>query len=179
MGDGTSLTTEASALMDASTVHDDDNGGSWTVSWHPAPDVPEGTPHGAAGICVTPAGEVVLITPNVENVRWDLPAGRPEADETSEQTLRREMREEACAEVTAARLLGHVRSACIAGPQTGSVLVRSIWRAEVTLSPWKPEYEIVARRCVAPADVRDVLATTWTGGLADILTLALTAASLE
>lgn len=164
--------------MDASEVHDDGNGGTWIVSWHPGQVVPGGTSHGAAGICVTPSGEVVLSTPNIDRVRWDLPAGRPEGDETLEETLRREVREEACAEVTAARLLGHARSVCIAGPQTGKVLVRSIWRAEVILEPWAPEYEIVARRCVAPAEVRGLLAATWTGGLGELLGPILTAADI-
>lgn len=164
--------------MDASEVHDDGNGGTWIVSWHPGPVVPGGTPHGAAGICVTRSGEVVLITPNIDRIRWDLPSGRPEGDETLEETLRREVREEACAEVTAARLLGHARSVCIAGPQTGKVLVRSIWRAEVILEPWRPEYEIVARRCVAPAEVRGLLAATWTGGLGELLDPILTAADV-
>lgn len=164
--------------MDASEVHDDGNGGTWIVSWHPPPEIPDGTPHGAAGICVTPCGEIVLITPNIDQARWDLPAGRPEGDETLEETLRREVREEACAEVTATRLLGHARSVCITGPQTGKVLVRSIWRAEVTLESWAPEYEIVARWCVAPAEVRGLLAATWTGGLGELLGPILTAADL-
>ena len=50
--------------------------------------------------------------------------------------------------VTGARLLGAVRSRCLSGPEEGLVLVRSIWRAEVTLLPWRPEYEIRFRRVV-------------------------------
>jgi ADP-ribose pyrophosphatase YjhB (NUDIX family) len=44
-----------------------------------------------------------------DGVIWDLPAGRPEPGESWEQTLRREMDEEACATVIAARLLGFTR----------------------------------------------------------------------
>ncbi len=81
--------------------------------------------------------------------------------------------------MTAARLLGQVRSVCIAGLQTGKVLVRSVWRAEVILEPWAPEHEIVARRCVAPAEVRGLLAATWTGGLGELLGPILAAADFD
>jgi len=76
----------------------------------------------------------------------------------SEETLRREMREEACATVVKARLLGFCRSACVVGPQAGQVLVRSVWRAEVELAPWEPQFEVTHRRLVAPAEVIDHLA---------------------
>jgi 8-oxo-dGTP pyrophosphatase MutT (NUDIX family) len=42
--------------------------------------------------------------------RWGWPEGRPEGDESWEQTLRREVLEEACATVVDARLLGFTRS---------------------------------------------------------------------
>jgi ADP-ribose pyrophosphatase YjhB (NUDIX family) len=108
-------------------------------------------PHGAEGVCVTPAGEVVLISP--DGKVWDLPAGRPEMGESWEDTLRREMLEEACATVLEATLLGFTRGACVQGPETGRVLVRSVWRAEVELAPWQPRFEIPHRRVVATADV--------------------------
>jgi len=78
------------------------NGQDWTVSWHRPPTAPTGTAHGAAGVCVIENGEIVLISNNDSD--WDLPAGRTEGDETWEQTLRREMLEEACATVVDARL---------------------------------------------------------------------------
>jgi NUDIX domain-containing protein len=114
------------------------NGQDWLVSWHPPPQPPDGIPHGAEGVCVTPAGEVVLISP--DSKFWDLPAGRPEMGETWEDTLRREMLEEACATVLEA------------------TLVRSVWRAEVELAPWQPRFEIPHRRVVAAADVMGQLA---------------------
>jgi hypothetical protein len=52
-----------------------------------------------------------------------------------------------------AQLLGFYRSECVAGRQIGLVLVRSFWRAEVTLEPWVPQFEIVARQVVPPAEL--------------------------
>jgi hypothetical protein len=61
--------------------------------------------------------------------------------------------EEACATVTRARLLGFVRGRCVSGREQGLVLVRSIWCAEVTLRPWRPEHEIPFRRTVPASDL--------------------------
>ncbi|MDQ2787702.1 MAG: NUDIX domain-containing protein [Chloroflexota bacterium] len=128
----------------------------WIVSWHPPLTPPDGTPHGAAGLCVTGDGKIVVISQ--DGAHWDIPAGRPEGDETWEETLRREMCEEACATVVRANLLGFSRGACIAGPQAGRVIVRSFWRAEVELAPWAPQFEIAYRRVVAVTEVLDQLA---------------------
>jgi ADP-ribose pyrophosphatase YjhB (NUDIX family) len=128
------------------------DGQVWAVSWHPPPTPPDGTPHGAAGVCVTSEGEVVLVSNDGE--QWDLPAGRSEADESWEQTLRREMLEEACAAVLRTRLLGFSRGACLEGHEQGLVLVRSLWRADVELAPWNPQFEIAHRRLVTAVELR-------------------------
>ena len=124
------------------------NGGEWIVAWYPASEIPEGTPHGAAGICLTSDGALVLIGNDGE--RWGLPGGRPEEQESWRQTLHREVLEEACTTVIQARLLGFTRGKCVSGPEAGLVLVRSMWRAEVELAAWKPQFEI-AYRNVVPA----------------------------
>jgi len=128
------------------------NGQVWAVSWHPPPAPPAGTPHGSAGVCVTADGQVVVISGDGE--RWDLPAGRPETGETWEQTLRREMLEETCGVVRHARLLGFSRGACREGHEQGLVLVRALWRADIELRPWKPEFEVPHRRLVTPNALR-------------------------
>jgi ADP-ribose pyrophosphatase YjhB (NUDIX family) len=125
------------------------NGGDWIVAWHPASMAPKGTPHGATAICLTADGGLVLIGNDGE--RWGLPGGRPERQESWEQTLHREVLEEACAKVVRARLLGFTQGKCGAGPEEGLVLVRSLWRAEVELAPWTPQFEIAHRR-VIPAE---------------------------
>ena len=153
------------------TVRDDeellhqDNGQDWIVSWHPPPTPPDGTPHGAAGVCVTSDGKVVLVE---LNGGWEIPAGRTEGDETWEETLRREMMEEACAVVVEARLLGFVRSRCVRGVQEGHIIVRSMWRAAVELRPWDPHFEIPERLGVPAAEVRDRLAYPLSAGMARI-----------
>ena len=76
------------------------------------------------------------------------PGGRPEGNEDWEQTLRREVLEEACAVVTDARLLGFTRGRCVEGPARGPMLIRSIWLARVTLDEWLPRFEIRYRKLV-------------------------------
>ena len=126
------------------------NGGDWIVAWHPpSSGAPVGTPHGAAGICLTQDSGLVLISNDGE--RWGLPGGRPEGQESWEQTLLREMLEEACATVVEARLLGFSRGKCVAGHEKGLTLVRSMWRAQVELGSWEPHFEIAHRR-VVPAE---------------------------
>ncbi len=127
------------------------NGGEWVLSWYPAGTPPEGRKHGANAFCVTPDSCVVLISNDGE--RWGWPGGRPEGDESWEQTLRREVWEEVCAIVVDARLLGFSRGACITGPEQGLTLVRSVWRAEVELRPWSPSCEITQRRVVCATEL--------------------------
>ena len=83
---------------------------------------------------------------------WDVPGGRPEGDEDWRQTLDREVLEEACASVDAATLIGFSRGVCIEGHEAGLVLVRSLWRAEVTLNPWRPQHEMSHRLVTTPED---------------------------
>jgi len=122
------------------------NGQEWHVAWYPPPDPPPGTPHGAEAVCR--AGDrIVVVSPDGE--RWGLPAGRPEGPEQWVDTMRREVREEACAEVMECRLLGFSRGVCVRGPQEGLVLVRSMWRAEVRLDAWEPRFEMDHRRLLS------------------------------
>jgi ADP-ribose pyrophosphatase YjhB (NUDIX family) len=123
-------------------------GQDWRVRWFPPEAEPPGTAHGAAAVCVA-HDQVVLVSGDGD--RWGIPGGRPEAGEDWADTLQREALEEACAVVTACKLLGFSRGVCTQGPQRGLVLVRSIWRADVQLKPWEPRFEMSHRRLV-PAD---------------------------
>jgi ADP-ribose pyrophosphatase YjhB (NUDIX family) len=132
------------------------NLGDWSIAWNSPPTAPVGKAQGANGLCVTADGGVVLISNDGKRWRW--PGGRPEGDESWEQTLRREIWEETCAIVGDARLLGFSRAMCLRGPEEGLVMVRSIWRAEVELRPWEPRFEIAHRRIV-PAN--ELLSHLW------------------
>jgi ADP-ribose pyrophosphatase YjhB (NUDIX family) len=127
------------------------NGGDWLIAWNSPVPIPVGKNHGANGFCVTADRGVVLISN--DGVRWGWPGGRPEGDESWEQTLRREIWEETCAIVGDARLLGFCRGVCLTGPEEGLVLVRSIWRADVELRPWEPRFEIAHRRVVQATEL--------------------------
>jgi ADP-ribose pyrophosphatase YjhB (NUDIX family) len=122
-------------------------GQDWRVAWYPPPDPPPGVAHGAEAICVTDE-RVVLVSR--DGRLWGLPAGRPEEHE-GWLSLRREVREEACAEVVGSRLLGFTRGVCVRGREQGLVLVRSHWRAVVRVLTWEPRFEMTHRRLV-PAD---------------------------
>ena len=126
----------------------DGRGQDIVSTWHP-PELtaPSGKPHGAAGICFTSEGNVVLVE---ESGSWVFPGGRPEEDEDWRATLDREVLEEACASVEEATLLGFARGECIRGEEEGLVLVRSLWRAEVSLHPWEPQHETTDRIVVPP-----------------------------
>lgn len=143
------------AARDGDVIAVQANGGNWLVAWHPPTEAPAGEPHGANGWCVTAANDVVLISPDGERCGW--PGGRPEPGESWEETLRREVLEEACATVVDSRLLGFCRSQCLSGPEQGLVLVRSMWRANVVLMPWQPRFEIASRRVVPLAQLEEHL----------------------
>ena len=126
------------------------DGQDWVASWHPSVlPAPSGKPHGSAAVCLTTAGDVVLVSSDGKS--WELPGGRPEGDEDWRATLEREVIEEACACVEEASLLGFSKGVCRRGPEKGLVLVRSLWRVVVSLRQWEPRHEISHRRLV-PSD---------------------------
>ena len=143
------------AAADREPMAVESNGGQWVISWHPPGEEPPGEPHGASAFCLTDDGSVVLISS--DGNRWGWPGGRPEGGETWEEVLRREIREETCCEVQTARLLGFVQARCVSGPEAGLVLVRSIWRADVSVLEWAPEHEISHRRLVPASGLADHL----------------------
>jgi ADP-ribose pyrophosphatase YjhB (NUDIX family) len=141
----------------------DARGQDWLASWHPAGAPPPGKRHGADGICFTPDGLVVLVTADGE--RWIAPGGRPEGDEDWRQTLDREVLEEACAQVERATLLGFARGVCLRGEEQGLVLVRSWWRADVSLQEWHPQYESKERRLLPLDDAQALVLSSNPHGL--------------
>jgi 8-oxo-dGTP pyrophosphatase MutT (NUDIX family) len=131
----------------------------WMASWHSPGEPPSGKPHGAAGVCVTPDNRLILVS--ADEKFWELPAGRPESGESWEQTLRREVFEEACATVTKVRLLGYSCGRCVGGSERGLVLVRAFFRADVRLHDWNPAHETRFRRVVTPSEALALLPDVW------------------
>ncbi len=132
------------------------DGQEWHLDWYPLAEPPTetqtqppaGLPHGSTGVCVVGA-EVLIVH---DGHGWGLPGGRPEPGEDWLTTLHREVREEACATVLDARLLGFARGECVRGREYGRVLVRAHFSARVRLDPWEPEFEMVERRLVPVPD---------------------------
>ena len=132
-----------------------DDGQDWIASWHPPTyPPPNGKPHGSAAICLTQDKQIVLIS--TDNISWDLPGGRPEGDEDWRMTMEREVFEEACATVKEAELLGFSKGLCVKGPEEGLILIRSLWRADVSILDWEPHHEI-GYRLLVPSNT----ALTW------------------
>jgi len=139
--------------MDMNRTEDDtDAGADWVLSWTPASlEVPVGINHGASALCRVASGDLVVISEN-GGASWDLPGGRPRGDESLRQTLDRGLWDEARARASQATLLGYARSACLAGPHQGLVLVRSLWLADVALEAWEVGLEEANRLVVLPVE---------------------------
>jgi len=126
------------------------NGQDWIASWYPPIfPPPNGTPHGSAAVCLTTEGNVILVSEDGQS--WNLPSGRPEKGEDWRTTLEREVLEEACARVEEATLLGFSKGICVKGREEGLVLVRSLWRAVVSLGKWEPHHEM-SHRLLVPSN---------------------------
>jgi hypothetical protein len=67
------------------------------------------------------------------------------------------MFEETCCRVQDATLLGFARGVCIRGHEEGLVLVRSLWRVEVSLEDWDPKFGIVGRHVLPPRNALPLL----------------------
>lgn len=139
-----------------------DASGTWRVSLHGPKDRPEGAPHGSEAIIMIDDDQTVLVR-NV-NGRLNTPGGHPADGESSVETMIREVREEACAEVTAYAPIAFARSECLQGERRGHVMVRDMYVARVNLLPWQqPEFEIAERLVVPIADLVEIMRADWPG----------------
>lgn len=110
-----------------------------------------------SGLCFTAEGHIVLVSQ--DGNEWSLPGGKPEGDETWEETLRREVAEEACAEVLDCRLLGAQR---VEGLTPQPYYQLRFW-ARVGLNPFAPMFETRHRRVIRAEEFSQALA--WGAGI--------------
>lgn len=139
-----------------------DSSGTWKVSLHPPDDRPHGANQGSEAICMLDDIETVLVRST--SGRLNTPGGHPKDGESSEDTMIREVREEACAQVTSWQLLGYARSECLEGDRAGHVMVRDMYVARVVLQPWVQPGEEVLERLIVPLDeLPQLMAVDWPG----------------
>jgi ADP-ribose pyrophosphatase YjhB (NUDIX family) len=100
----------------------------------------------ALGLCFTAGFQLVMVT--WDGRQWTFPGGTVENGETVEQTLIREVAEEACARVVACHYLAAQHVADPLNPNGGSSYYQTRWWARVYLDPWQPRHEMTARQLV-------------------------------
>lgn len=129
-----------------------DVGDQWyTASWLPNDGQHYEAARQARGLAVTHDGDAVLVRHRDGDEQ--IPGGSREAGEDLRATLDRELREEACARVTDAELLGYMRAARRDRGGVSDVHYGSRWWARVELDPWTADWEMSDRRLVPYPDV--------------------------
>ena len=109
------------------------------------------------GVCVTGEGHVLLVLDN-SNL-WGIPGGGREGDETAEETLVREVWEEARVRVVESKYLTAMRVARL--DETGGVASlehHAHYWARVEVAPWEGGFETTERRMLPVHEALDLSA---------------------
>jgi len=109
-----------------------------------------------SGLCFTEGGLIVLVSEDAGG--WNLPGGKPEPGETWEQTLGREVAEEACADILRVEFMGAQR---VEGLTAEPYYQLRSW-ARVRLNPFLPQFEMRHRTTVSARDYTHIL--SWGAG---------------
>lgn len=136
--------------------------GSWRVSLHAPDNRPHGPSNGAEAICMIDDATTVVIRQASGGL--NTPGGPPVDGESGENTMIREVLEQACCEVLSWQLMAFARSECVNGPETGAITVRDMYLARVELLPWvQPETRAIERILVLLDQLVETMSADWVG----------------
>lgn len=131
-------------------------GVSGLARWRPGV-LPAANVTQVSGVCLTDNSRIVLVSE--DGRRWNLPGGKPEDGESWPATLKRELWEEACAEVLSSRYLGTQQIEGL----TAAPYHQLRFSVRVRLRPFDASFETKFRRTVPPEEVVEAL--SWGPGL--------------
>ena len=141
----------------ATELFDAVNGIRMLMTVREAPPPPGAVLGSSYGVCVTADGDAVIVTQDAAS-GWGLPGGRPEPGETPEETLAREVGEEACARVVDREVLLTSEDQLFDGHRNvARHHFTPVYWARVELDEWRPAFEMTERRLVPLADLGDAL----------------------
>ena len=118
--------------------------------WLPAPYVPErALTIQSSGLCFTAEGKITLVS---DGKGWVCPGGYPEDGETLEETLIREIAEEACARVKDYEYIGCIRTYELPPVPPGSppLFYQMRYWVRIENEPFIPKHEMTHRIDVLP-----------------------------
>ena len=125
--------------------------------WLPAPYVPEcELTIQSSGLCFTPQGLLTLVS---DGKGWVCPGGYPDAGETLEETLVREIWEEACATVLDYEYIGAIRTYELPPIPEGSLplFYQARFWVRIENGEFNPTHEMTQRTEIRPEEFVETL----------------------
>jgi len=133
------------------------SGSRGLVSWlEPEQALADGRVERVEAIPLSGAREVVAVAGGGDQPFWIPPGGRREKGESLEATLRRELLEEACAQLTSSQLIGFQHCRYLNGARAGEVTLEAMFWARIELDAFMPNSETHARRLMSLADAYEL-----------------------
>jgi ADP-ribose pyrophosphatase YjhB (NUDIX family) len=132
------------------------SGARATMTWVEPGDAPDDAAvERAEAVAFASSTEIVAVCEDGRHL-WMLPGGHREPGEQLGDALRRELSEEASADLLDCRLLGYQRYAWHDGPRAGTISYDAMYRALVELRPFHATHETRERRVMRFADARQL-----------------------